>query len=47
MLNRAIIRTEVSATKFGIFTDDSKKGLSVVSIQTAETLDIERKPIDG
>lgn len=47
MLNRAIIRSEVSETKFGIFTDEAKKDLSVVSIQTAETLDMERKAIDG
>lgn len=47
MLNRAIIRSEVVETKFGIFTDDAKKELSVVSIQTPETLDMERKPIDG
>lgn len=47
MLNRAIIRSEVAETKFGIFTDDAKKELSVVSIQTAETLDMERKPIEG
>lgn len=47
MSGRAIIRSEVSATKFGIFTEDVKKLLSVVSVTTSQTFDEAKNQIDG